>query len=206
MRDYRNMVLDMLDGFKEYQIFVIPRSQSTIANAYAATASTFSIPIHPNKKYIIEVKHRPTIPDNVKYWQVFEDDEHIEIFLTLSDDFENIVIDEEQEGVKIEEVPLEDPQDESNLLTHIIDKEIMQLKNNSFPKGLVPLEKLFDQNDVAKTPRVVPTETKVEDFNIGTAQYPKLIKIFKKLPKEARREYLALLKNTLKFFLGSMKT
>ena len=26
MRDYRNMVLDMLQGFKEYQIFVIPRS------------------------------------------------------------------------------------------------------------------------------------------------------------------------------------
>ena len=81
---------------------------------------------------------------NVEYWQVFEDDEHIESFLTLSDDFENIAIDEEQEGVKIEEVPSEEPQDESNLLTHIVDKEILQLKNNSFPKGLVPLEMLFD--------------------------------------------------------------
>ena len=97
MRDYRNLVLDMLEGFKDYQIFVIPRSQNTIADAYATAASTFSIPIHPNKKYIIEVKHRPAIPDNVKYWQVFEDDEHIESFLTLYDDFENIAIDEERE-------------------------------------------------------------------------------------------------------------
>lgn len=133
MRDYRNLVLDMLEGFKEYQFFVIPRSHNTIAYAYASVASTFSIPIHPNKKYIDEVKHRPTIPDNVKYWQVFEDDEHIESFLTLSDDFKNIAIDEEQEGVTIEEVPLEEPQDESNLLTHIVDREILQLKNNYFP-------------------------------------------------------------------------
>lgn len=65
---------------------------------------------------------------------------------------------------------------------------------------MVPLEKLFDQNDVAKTPRVVPIESEVEDFNIGTAQYPKLIRISKKLPKEERREYLALLKKYSKVF------
>ena len=110
MRDYRNLMLDMLEEFKEYQIFVIPRSQNKITYAYATVASTFSIPNHPNKKYIIEVKHRLAIPDNVKYWQVFEDDEHIESFLTLSDDFENIVIDEKKEGVKIEEVPSKEPE------------------------------------------------------------------------------------------------
>ena len=136
----------------------------------------------------------PTIPNNVKYWQVFEGDDHIESFLTLSDDFENIAIDEEREGVKIEDVPSEEPQDESSLLTHVADKEILQLKINSFPKGLVPLEKLFDQNDVVRTPGVVPTEMEVEDFNIGTVQHLKLIKISKKLPEETRREYLALLR------------
>ena len=131
---------------------------------------------------------------------MFEDDEHIESFLTLSDDFDNIAIDEEQEGVKIEKVPSEDPQDESNRLTHIADKEILQLKNNSFPKGLVPLEKLFDQNDVAKTLEVVPTEIEVTDFNTGTTQDPKLIKISKKLLEGARREYLDLLKKYSKVF------
>ena len=53
---------------------------------------------------------------------MFEDDEHIESFLTLSYEFENIAIDEEQEGVKIEDVPSKEPQDERNLLTHIADK------------------------------------------------------------------------------------
>jgi len=60
------------------------------------------------------------------------------------------------------------------------------MKNNSFPKGLDPLEELFDQNDVARTPGVVPTETEVEDFNIGTSQDPKFINISKNLPREER--------------------
>ena len=192
MRDYRNMALDILECFDEYQIFIIPRSQNVIADTFVVAASTFRIPIYPNTKYTIEVKHRPTIPNNVKYWQVFENDDHIESFLTLSDDYENMEIDEEEEGVEIAEPSTEKPQPKAELLTHLGDKEIIQLKNNSFPKGLVPLEELFEHNDVAKTPGVVPSETEVEDFNIGTTSDPKLIKISKNLPEQARREYLAL--------------
>ena len=74
------------------------------------------------------------------------------------------------------------------------------MKNNSFPKGFVPLEELFDHNNVVKTPGVVPLETKVEDFNIGTTNDPKLINISKNLPEQARREYLAFLKKYTKVF------
>ena len=42
-------------------------------------------------------------------------------------------------------------------------KEIIELKNNCIPKGLVPLEKLFDNNDVAKNPKVSPNDSEVED-------------------------------------------
>ena len=68
-------------------IFIIPRSHNAIEDTYAVFASTFRIPIYPNTKYTTKVKHRPAIPDNVKYWQVFEDDDHIESFLTLTDEF-----------------------------------------------------------------------------------------------------------------------
>lgn len=74
------------------------------------------------------------------------------------------------------------------------------MKNNSFPKAFVPLEELFDHNDVAKTPKVVPLETKVEDFNIGTTKDPKFVKISKNLPVKARGEYLALLEKYTKVF------
>ena len=113
MRDYRNMALDILECFDEYHIFMIPRNQNVIADTFAVAASTFRIPIYPNTKYTIEVKHRPTIPDNVKYWQVFEDDDHIESFLTLSDDYENMAIDEEEEGVEITKISREKPQPET---------------------------------------------------------------------------------------------
>jgi hypothetical protein len=59
---------------------------------------------------------------------------------------------------------------------------------------LVQLEELFDHNDVAKTPGVVPSETEVEDFNRGTTSDPKYINISKNLPEKERVEYLALLK------------
>jgi hypothetical protein len=45
-----------------------------IADALATSANVFKISIHPNKKYDIEVKHRPLVLDNIKYWQVFEYD------------------------------------------------------------------------------------------------------------------------------------
>ena len=116
-----------------------------------------------------------------------------------------MVIDEEEEGEKLEELQVEETQNDNNLLTHIGDKEIIQLKKNSFPKGMVPLEEMFDQNDVARTPVVVPIEIEVEDFNIGTTDDPKLIKISKNLPQKVRREYLSLLKKYTKFFAWKYK-
>lgn len=70
-------MLDLLEGFKEYHISVIPRDQNVIADALAVLTSVFKIPIYPNKKYEIEVKHAPTILDNVGYWRVFDDDKQI---------------------------------------------------------------------------------------------------------------------------------
>ena len=35
------------------------------------------------------------MPDNIKYWQVFEDDKQIESFLKLENGFENLNIEEE---------------------------------------------------------------------------------------------------------------
>ena len=73
MRSYRKLVLDLLKYFEGYQLTTIPRDHNVIANALVVVASLFKILIHPNRKCEIEVKHRPAVPDNVKYWQVFDD-------------------------------------------------------------------------------------------------------------------------------------
>ena len=62
------------------------------------------------------------------------------------------------------------------------------------------MEELFDHNDVAKCPGMVPNGIEVEDCNIGTDEDPKIIKISTNLPSEAKGKYLSLLKKYSKVF------
>ena len=75
MRSYRNLDLDLLKDIPEHQLIVIPREQNVIADALVVSVILFKITIHATKKYEIQVKNMPIILDNVKYWQVFEDDQ-----------------------------------------------------------------------------------------------------------------------------------
>jgi ribonuclease HI len=68
LRAYSNIVLDLIEEFPEYNISVIPRGQNHIVDALATSASVFKIPFFPNKRYEIEVKHRPTMSDKINYW------------------------------------------------------------------------------------------------------------------------------------------
>lgn len=73
LRAYRNDATDILKTFVEYKLVFIPRSQNAIANKLACLASSY--PKTPNDQQIkIQTKFRPAVPDNEKYWQVFEGD------------------------------------------------------------------------------------------------------------------------------------
>ena len=61
-------------------------------------------------------------------------------------------------------------------VNNLCGKEILQLKGHSIPRGLVPLETIFDPNDVPKEPQLVPNCEDVEDANIGTEDHPNIIK------------------------------
>ena len=65
--------------------------------------------------------------------------------------------------------------------------EILQLKDNILPRGLVPLEELFDFNDVAKKPKIEPTGAYVEECNTCSEKYPKMIKLSKSLPADEKK-------------------
>ena len=96
MRSYRNLVLELLlEEFDEYTISLIPSKENSIADLLASSASLFKIPVYPNKEYQIQVKHRSSIPDNVKNWQVFEDNHQIKRFLENEEKFINTQNDEE---------------------------------------------------------------------------------------------------------------
>jgi hypothetical protein len=39
----------------------------------------------------------------------------------------------------------------------------VHLKNNIIPKGLVPLETFFENNDVAKNPKIIANDEDIKD-------------------------------------------
>ena len=73
------------------------------------------------------------------------------------------------------------------------DSDILNLKKNFLPKGLAPLEDLFDFNDVARKPKVEPLRYDIEECNIGTESKPKMIKLSKALQEE-KFKYITLIK------------
>ena len=79
----------------------------------------------------------------------------------------------------------------------------MQSKNNSIPKGLIPLEDLFDKNDVARNPKVIPNNDEVEDYNIGTNVDPKIINLSKDLDSKNIHKYITLMKEFSNVFAWS---
>jgi ribonuclease HI len=82
LRSYRNEVWDLIDNFfSAFNITFIPREENTSAESLAVSASLFRIPLPPKIHGEVKIRYRPSIPDNVKHWEVFEDDLEIKNFL-----------------------------------------------------------------------------------------------------------------------------
>ena len=179
MRACRNTVLDILKLFLEYTLTCVPRIQNSIDEALAKAASSLKIPMNSSNKFEIHFKHRLTVPDNQRYWQVFQDDEEIDDFLQNKGKFKETLINEENDDGKDE--------------VQINQMDVLQLTNNIIPKGLIPLEELFDQDYVARKPTLQLTEKGVEEVNIGTTSNPKLVKLSKALPPKIKDKYISLM-------------
>jgi ribonuclease HI len=187
LRSYRNEVWDLVDSFfSAFNISFIPREENTLADSLATSASNFKVPLPPKFRYDVEVKYRPSIPDNVKHWKVFEDDLEVKRFLETVEEFSEMHID--QDVVSEEEL------DGGNFLNKIAGRDIVQLPSNHIPRGLVPLERLFDGNDVSLKGKVSEEDAGTIQCNIGTEGEPKFVKLSKSLTEEQRSEYIGLLR------------
>jgi hypothetical protein len=85
-------------------------------------------------------------------------------------------------------------------LNKIADHKIVQLPNNHIPRGLVPLERLFDRNDVVVKIQGSTENVDVTECNLGTKKDPKYVKLSSILSKEQRVEYVKLLKEFVDVF------
>lgn len=118
-------------------------------------------------------------PDNIRYWKIFWDDKEINDFLKNEGNCKDASID------------LDPDEDEPKI--EVKQMEVLQLKDNVIPKGLIPLQELFNQDHVARKPSLVPTDKGVEDVNLGTTEKPNFVKLTKSLSPEVKSKYVKLL-------------
>jgi hypothetical protein len=185
--------MDLIDiFFSAFNISFVPKEENVMADFLAISARNFRTPRPPKLRYDIEVKYRPSIPDNIKHWKVFEDDLEIKIFLETIDEFLALHIDQDPNS-KI------DPHADV-FLNKNVDHLIVQLPNNHIPKGLVPLEILFDRNDAAVKGKVSNEDADIDECNIGTERDPKFVKLSNSFSREKRDKYTKLLKEFVDVF------
>ena len=90
---YRDEVWKLRGSFMFFELSYIPRDLNHLDDSLAVSASLFVPPLPPKLSYDVQVKYRPSLPGNVKFWRVFENDEELNKFLQLVDEFSDIHID-----------------------------------------------------------------------------------------------------------------
>ena len=64
-----------------FELSYIPRDLNHLTDSLAVSTSLFVPPLPPKLIYDVQVKYILSLPDNVKFWRVFEDDDELSKFL-----------------------------------------------------------------------------------------------------------------------------
>lgn len=177
---YKNKVWDVVNNFfSAFNFIAIPREHNQLADDLAVVVTTFALHIGLKIKFEIKFFYRPSIPDNVKHWKVFEDEQEIKRFIQLIEEYSEQFIDEDKDvDVSQTNVPPFKPK--------ISEHGVIQLNNNHIPRGLIPLEKFFDHNDVVATPALKPPNVEVEAVDISTTSEQMLINLSTSLSQHTK--------------------
>ena len=108
-----------------FELSYIPRDLNHLADSLAVSVSLIVPPLPPKLNYDVQVKYRPSLLDNVKFWRVFENDDEVGKFLQLVDEFSDMHID--QENLNMEESK------RLKLKDKVADQNIVQLPKNYIP-------------------------------------------------------------------------
>ena len=117
---------------------------------------------------------------------MFENDEELSNFLQLVDELSDIHID--QENLNMEESK------QLKLKDKVTEQNIVQFPSNYIPWGLVPLEELFDHNDIPFKPAKRELDPTIQEKNIGSQSHPKLINLSTGLTVGQKYEFCSLIK------------
>ena len=148
----------MFPFFISFNISSIPRYLNVDVDLSANIASRL-IPLEnfqPNT-FSIELIYRPSVPENITNWRLFNDDEQIINFITMEETFKGSVIDEDQHDAEIKKG---------------ITESSKTTEENPIPRFVVKLEKFYDLQDKFKRVTNCKTHSLVmqyEIINLGTS-------------------------------------
>jgi len=161
---YQLEVWSLIDSFGSFNITHIPQRKNQDVDLMASMAAKLLLDFKLKKnKCYVELIFRPSVPDNISNWQVFEDDEQILEFLDCNETFKNAVIGEREHDM---------------LMNKREDEEKDQ--PNVIPKSVITMEHLYDLHDKLKKPINYKTHSssmKYEMINLGTKEDPKNVNL-----------------------------
>jgi ribonuclease HI len=175
LKKYRNAIWDSMESLDALNLIAIPREQNSKADELVVVASTLQLSHDLIKENIsVEVIFRPSVPNNMDHWKIFDDDKQVIRFLNHMQEFSEFHVNEKEEGCNYTE---------------------NDNKVNPVPRRLIAQEKLFDRQDGHKPKE----ETGIKpgdhfEVNIGTDKEPRMVKVGKSTPIEERKEIIKLLK------------
>src|SRR5271168_2739732 len=176
LKHYQSLVQDLTSHFLAFNISSIPRAQNSAADLLANVASKL-LPSEDYSPYrfSVELLFRPSIPDNVTNWRVFNHDDDILQFLTSEKSYDNQIIEEDEHDTKMQG----------------------KHEENSIPKRVVKLEDLYDIKDRFKpvsNTKLQSSTLRFELINLGTEQTPQNINLGLGLSMEEKEEFIRLLR------------
>jgi ribonuclease HI len=183
LKQYRDVVWDAIKKFDNFSIESIPREENHLADNLVVSASTLQI-FKEISLYKVEVNYRPSLPDNLEHWQVFDSESQILRFLQNEGEFSEAQI---------------------NLLAEKDNIEIIDIAERTLTQRYHPLRNLFDWNDMYKGNPSRKINDEIIEFNIGTKESPKMIKFGKGTMTDEREKLISLIREFKDVFLGLTK-
>lgn len=175
-KHYQSLVHNLISQFLAFNISPILRSQNVATYLLANVASKLlpSEDYSPDR-FSVELIFRPSVPDNVTIWRVFNHDEGILNFLTFDKSYDDQIINESDHDLQMKE----------------------KLEENSIPKPVVKLEDLYDIKDRFKhvtNSKLQSCTLGFELINLGTEHNPQNINLVLGLSSKERISFIRLLR------------
>jgi ribonuclease HI len=189
LKCYQSEVWSLINQFSAFNINSIPRSSNVEADLLANVASKL-LPadgLSPST-FSVELLFRPSVPNNITSWRVFEDDQQIINFLHMEETFRGAVIDEQTHDDNLRNF---------TVIPNPKPPEALSDMVNFIPKSVVRLEKFYDFEDKFKKTVNCKTNSSsltYEKVNLGTNENPQFINLGLGCSKQEKPAFIKLFK------------